>query len=140
VSFAELFLRLGTALLAWMVLIAYFLWLAAVRVSGCSADDDALWRLLLAFAPLALLAALLVWLTRPLDEVHRILRWGWVPVALLVPLALASVWPTLERAALAGLEICGDGTAPVWQVWWAPAQLTVMVVVGVLLRRAWRRP
>jgi hypothetical protein len=140
VSFAELFLRLGTALVAWMVLIAYFLWLAAVRVSGCSPDGDALWRLLLVFAPLASLAAPLVGSTRPLDDVHRILRRGWVVLALLVPLALASVWATLQRATLSGLEICGGGEAPAWQVWWAPVQLAAMAVIGVLVRRAWRLP
>lgn len=137
-TFAELVLRLGVALVAWMLLIAYFLWLAALNASGCDADGDALWRLLLACAPLAALVSPLVGATRPIDDVHRILRWGWVPLALLAPLALAAVWPTWQRATLIGLAVCGDGAAPAWQVWWAPVQALAMTAIGIVVWRVGR--
>ncbi len=55
--FAEVFLRLGSALVAWMMMYAYFLWLAAVYVVACGADGDEMHRLLLGLAPF-------VWLLR----------------------------------------------------------------------------
>ena len=135
-SFAEVLLRLGTALVAWMVVYAYLLWLAALRVSGCDADGDALWRLLLGFAPVAAALSPLVGATRPLADVHRILRWASAPLLLLVPLAAVAIWPTWQRATVAGLDVCAAAPADAWQVWWAPAQLLAVLVILVVV---WRR-
>ncbi|MEQ8483181.1 MAG: hypothetical protein RIB46_02345 [Pseudomonadales bacterium] len=135
-SFAEVALRLGTCLVAWMVIYAYLLWVAVLRVSGCDADGEALWRLLLGVAPAAALAAGLVGLTRPISEVHELLRWGRLPLLLLLPLSLAGIWPTFERVTVSGLAICGPGPAPIWQAWWAPLQLLALTAVIVI---AWRR-
>jgi hypothetical protein len=134
-TFAEVLLRLGTALVAWMVLYAYLLWLATLRVSGCDADGDALWRLLLGIAPLAVMLSPLVGASRPLIDVHRILRWGSLPLLLLVPLAVAAVWPTWERATLGGLDVCSDLPAAAWQVWWAPLQVTALLALAVIVWR-----
>lgn len=119
-----------------MVIYAYLLWVAVVRLSGCEADGDALWRLLLAAAPVAVVAATLVGLTRPITDVHHLLRWARVPVLLLVPLSMAGLWPTWEHATVAGLAVCGTGDAPLWQSWWAPAQALTVIAVAVV---AWRR-
>ena len=51
---SEVFLRLASALVAWMVIYAYVIWLAALHAIGCGPDGDEIFRLLLGMAPLAL--------------------------------------------------------------------------------------
>jgi hypothetical protein len=48
--FSDVFLRLGCALVAWMVLYAHFIWLAALGGIGCGPDGDELHKVLLALA------------------------------------------------------------------------------------------
>ena len=45
--FAEVFLRLGSALVAWMLLFTHFLWLAALHAMGCGPDGAEMHKLLL---------------------------------------------------------------------------------------------
>ena len=65
--FAEVFLRLGCALVARMMLYAHFVWLAALRSVGCGPDGDELHRLLLLLVPATVGFALLLRVTRPLE-------------------------------------------------------------------------
>lgn len=133
-------LRLGCALVAWMVIYTYGLWLAVLRVTGCGPDGDEFWRLLLGFAPFAAGFSLLLGASRPMPELHGILRWGFVPLVVLVPLALLPVWDTFTAVNLAGEGICSPSPAGVWQLWWAPLQLITLIVIIVFTVRTWRAP
>ena len=53
--FAEVFLRMGTALVAWMMLLTHFVWLAVLHVIGCGPDGDEMHRLLFGLAPFTIL-------------------------------------------------------------------------------------
>jgi hypothetical protein len=138
-AFAEVFLRLGSALVAWMVVYAYYLWTAILRQAGCVADSDEMYRLVLGMAPLAVAFSFLLRVTRPMQEVHSALRWLSVPFLLLVPIALLSVWSVFSRVNIGGQSICGDGASSLWQLWWAPLQIVAVVLTSWLLLRVWRR-
>lgn len=133
--FADVFLRLGSALVAWMVLYAYFLWLAALSSMGCGADGDEMHRLLLGMAPVAVGFAFLPGVTRPMPDVHSILRWLAVPLLLSSPLAFMSIWKTFVRANVEALSICSNEAAVLWERVWAPAQLLSIVLIAYLLAR-----
>ncbi len=107
--FAEIFLRIGSALVAWMVLYAHFLWLAALRTIGCGPDGDEIYLLLLGMVPLSCGASLLLGVTRQLPEVHSMLRWLALPLLLLLPLALWSTWTVIVPVHIHGEPICGAG-------------------------------
>ncbi len=130
-------LRLGCALVAWMVLYTHCIWLATLSVTGC-ADGDHLWRLLLGFAPFTLGFCLLLNVSRRLIEVHRILVWLSVPLVVVIPLALHALWPTLQTATLSGDAICIADSAPGWHFWWAPVQLIVIAGILVAVGFSWR--
>lgn len=136
--FAEVILRLAVGLVSWMFLYAHFLWLAALRSIGCAADGSEMHAVLLGIAPLTLVAATLLRVTRPLGEVHQILRWLATPLFLLLPLALWSIWIVLQRVHVDSLAICGADGALVWQEYWSPVQFIVMTTVAVLLITNWR--
>lgn len=137
--FAEVFLRLGTALVAWMMLFTHFLWLAAVHVIGCGPDGDELQRVLLLLAPVTCVFAFLVGVTRPFDEIHKILGWFRWPLAILVALALRSIWGTARRVNLDGVALCGPGTPSAWEQYWSAAQLAVCVLVAIVVMRQMKR-
>jgi len=133
-------LRLGCALVAWMVVYTYCLWLAVLRVTGCGSDGDEFWRLLLGFAPFAAGFSLLLGASKRMPELHRMLRWGWVPLVLLVPLALIPVLSTFAAGNLDGEGICSPSEDGLWQRLWAPLQVITLAVVVVFTARAWRAP
>lgn len=135
--FAEIFLRIGSALVAWMVLYAHLLWLAALRTIGCGPDGDEIYLLLLGMVPLSCGASLLLGVTRPLPEVHSMLRWLAVPLLLLLPLALRSTWAVIVPVHVHGEPICGAGDVPAWEVLWAPAQLLTLGLVTAMVLRSW---
>ena len=81
--FAEVFLRLGSSLVAWMMVFTYLVWMAALHAMGCGPDGDEMHRVLLGIGPLALAMALALRSTRPFPDIHRMLcRLAW-PAALL---------------------------------------------------------
>ena len=129
---AELFLRLGCTMVGWLMVFTHLLWLGTLRVVTCNSDGDAMWRMLLALAPLAVLFSFTLSLTRKLSSVHSMLRWGIVPTVLLSVLALLAVWPALQNATLAGVPICAVENVG-WHTWWAPIQLGA---IGLMLWNA----
>ena len=135
--FAELILRLGTALVAWMMLFAHMLWLAVVSRIDCGPDGTEIHAVLLGLAPVAVVFAALLPVVRPLIDVHRILRWLAVPWILLLPLSMLSIRQVHAAVGSGDTGICGV-TAAFWHAAWAPAQLVTVVVVGWLLVRQFR--
>ena len=139
-SLIEMLLRLGCALVGWMVVYTYCLWLAVLRVTGCGPDGDEFWRLLLGFAPFAAGFSLLLGASRRTPELHRILRWGFVPLVLLIPLGLMPLWSTFAAVNLGGEGICSASPDGRWQLWWSPLQLTTLALIVLFAFRAWRAP
>lgn len=132
-------LRLGCSLVGWMVVYAYCLWLATLRVVGCGPDGDEFWRVLLGFAPIAAAFSALLGVSAALPSLHQILRWGIAPLLLLIPLGLLPVWSTFETVNLQGTAICEPGAAAGWHLWWAPTQIACLVAICWFSYRAWRR-
>ena len=121
-----------------MMLYAYLLWLAAARVAGCGADGAEMYAVLLGLALLAAPSAFAVRATRPFAEVHALLRWLAVPLALLTPLALATVWQVFGRVHGEGEALCSALAPPAWQQAWVAAQLAALGLILVVLLRLWR--
>ena len=136
--FAEVFLRLGCSLVAWMVTYTWVVWLAALPAMGCGPDGDEMHLLLLGLAPLACAMALMLRLTRPFEDIHRMLRWLALPVALLLVPAVRNVWGILRQSTLDGLAICEAGPAAAWQSAWAPVQFAAMLVIVAILLWSFR--
>jgi len=136
--FAEVFLRLGAALVAWMMLYAHFVWLAALRSVGCGPDGDELHRVLLLLVPFTIGFALLLRATRPLDEIHRILRWLGLPLAALMLTGTYQVLVITRSVYVTGLGICSTSDATAWHQFWGVAQLLAMVVSSLMIVRVWR--
>jgi len=134
--FADVFLRLGTALVGWMLLYAHFLWLAVLNFIGCGPDGDRLHLVLLGISVLTVGAAVAVQVTRPIQEVHAMLRWLRIPLALLLPWILVSIWTVFQAVVLNSNSICSTGEPAVWQLLWVPAQL---LVVALVLGSTWCR-
>jgi hypothetical protein len=135
VRFAEVFLRLGCAMVAWMLIYAHVLWLAALHSMSCGPDGDDLHRLLLGLLPLTLGSAYLLRVTRPFPDIHSILRWLGVPLALLSPVAILSIWDVFVRTNVNSLSICSNDTVATWQQLWAPAQLSIVILVAYMILR-----
>jgi hypothetical protein len=138
VQFAEVFLRLGTSLVAWMMLYAHFLWLAALYAMGCGPDGDEMHRLLLGLAPFTCGFALLLRVTRPFADIHSILRWFGVPLLLLMPFAIRSVWQVFQSVNVEGSAICAADAPATWQSLWAPVQLITLLLVTYMVIKVWR--
>ena len=136
--FAEIFLRLGTALVAWMMMYAYYLWLAAVYVIACGPDGDEMHRLLLGLVPFVCGFAFALRVTRPFEEIHSILRWLGVPLFFLLPFALRSVWNIFRTVNLNSVAICTDQVPPTWQVLWAPLQVITLFMASFMIVKVWR--
>ncbi len=134
-NFAEVFLRLGSSLVAWMMLYAYVLWLAALNSLGCGPDGDEMHRLLLGMAPTACGFVFLVGVTRSLADVHSIIRWLAGPLLLLAPIALMSIWKVLLRANLESLSICSNNPIALWERAWAPVQFLSFIFIAYILIR-----
>ncbi len=136
--FAEVFLRLGVALVAWMVLYAHTLWLAALYAIGCGPDGDEMHRLLLGLMPITCGASFLLRATRPFAEIHSMLRWLGVPLLLLLPFALRSIWHTFRPVNLEAAAICASGPPTTWQLLWSPLQVVTLLIVAYMIFSVWR--
>ena len=133
----EVFLRLASALVGWMLLYAYFVWLAALRNIGCGPDGDELHRLLLGITPFVVGAGLSLRLTRSFADIHKILRWLSIPLILLIPFAVVHIWSIWNQVNIAGQSICSAAEPTFWQSIWAPLQLIVLAFCAWMLGRLW---
>lgn len=124
--------------MAWILLLTYFIWLGVIGRVGCGPDGDELHRLVLGVAPFALCGAFLLRATRPLGDVHAILRWGAVPLALLLPTAVFTVWKVFAKVWLAQEGLCRADSAATWEQLWPLAQAAVIAVVAFLVLANWR--
>jgi len=138
VGMAEVFLRLGCALVAWMMLYAHILWLAALYAIGCGPDGDEIHRLLLGLAPFTVGFAWLLRLTRPFTEIHSMLRWLAVPLLLLLPFAARSLWQVFRLVNIDARAICASATPGTWQTLWVPIQLIALLLVAYMIVQVWR--
>ena len=136
--FSEVILRLGCALVAWMLLYAHFLWLAALGNIGCGPDGDELHKVLFGLVPITVGFAFLLRLTRPLEEIHRILRWLGVPLAAIMLAGTYHVLAISRVVYSTGQGFCSPGAATTWHQLWGPAQLLAIAVTGTMIIRAWR--
>ena len=140
-SFAEVFLRLGCALVAWLVSYAHCVWLAVLPMVDCTQVGIEPWRAtLFAAVPSAIFAALLP-IGRTVPGVASTLRWFALPLVVLWPLAVRGVLPVLADATWNGLHWCGEARgelAPVWLRVWAPLQLGVLCGIAAGAVVAWR--
>jgi NADH:ubiquinone oxidoreductase subunit 6 (subunit J) len=131
--FAEVFLRLGTALVAWMLLFAHFLWVAVVRVTACGPDGHELHVLLLATVPAACVSAWLIRVSRPLEGVHPILLWLGAPLGLFIVLALGGIWSVASTVHIKGESICQGLSPALWEQFWSPVQLATAILVACVI-------
>ena len=136
--FAEVFLRLGTSLVAWMILYAHILWLAALHTIGCGPDGDELHRLLLGLAPFTCGFAFLLRVTRPFADIHSILRWLGVPLLLLLPFAIRSIWSVFQLVSIDASAICASASPTTWESLWAPFQLITVLLISYMVVKVWR--
>lgn len=136
--FAEVFLRIGSALVAWMVLYAHFLWLMALSAIGCGPDGDEMLRLLLGLAPVTVVMAISLRVTRPFSEIHSMLRWLGVPLLLMLPFSLRSIWLIFSMVVYDSTAVCAASPPPTWQLVWAPVQILVVGVASYCVIHVWR--
>jgi hypothetical protein len=116
-----------------MVLYAYIFWLAALHAIGCGPDGDELHRLLLGMAVVAIAFSFLLPVTKTFEETHRMLRWLGVPLLLMMPFALRSIWGVASPVLLDSSGICTDLDPTWWQQAWAPLQFIAIAILAYRL-------
>ena len=132
-SLAEVFLRVGCALVGWIVAFGHLVLVAVIPAVDCAAPGDP-WLVTSATAVPAVFA---IGLLRTSDFLASGLRWLGLPLLLLAAVALRAVLPDLATT-LGGTDPCGfvaAGELPLWRRAWAPVQL---LVLGGLLWSALR--
>lgn len=135
---SEVLLRIGSCLAAWMIIYAYFIWLAVVNRVDCSVDGDEIFRVLLGMAPIAAGASFLLRGARPFPDIHQMLRWLGIPVLLLLLLTLPIIWQVFTQVNLNDGAICLGGTQAGWHSYWAPLQAIATGVCVYAVLRTWR--
>ena len=136
--FAEVFLRLGSALVAWMVIYAHFLWLAVLFRLSCGPDGSEMHMLLLGLAPITVGVSFVLRATRPFNEIHSMLRWLAIPLVLLAPLIVRSIWLAVETVIINESSFCANEPPSFWEIVWAPAQIVTVSLVLYMAYRIWR--
>lgn len=135
--FSEIFLRLGCSLVGWMVVTAYFLWLAVAGRIGCDGETGELLRLLLFAAPVATALAFLTRATQPMPEVHEMLRWIGIVQILLLPFALATVWDVAGVVYFGRESACATQTFEGPMQFWPVVQIVAVIVCLRIFARMW---
>lgn len=125
-------------MVAWMVTYAYFVWLGALHALGCGPDGVEMHQLLLGMMPLAIGSTLLLRVTRPLPEIHGILRWLCLPLLALLPFGIRSIWAALKTATLGNAGICTLLPSSSWELWWAPLQIATLSFCIWMIAGLWR--
>jgi len=140
---AEVFLRIGSALSAWLMAYAHCLWLAVVPQAICGGSASDPWAATFGLALPAFLLAFVIPVGYRTPGVGNILRWFGAPLLLLIPLAARAVLSAFQRATLDGEPLCmqpGAGPGGGWEPFWAPVQLTVLGAIALAAMMGWRRP
>jgi len=125
-------------MVGWMVLYAHFLWLAVLFRLGCGPDGDEMHMLLLGLAPFTIGFAFALRATRPLQEIHSILRWLGLPLLLLLPFIGRSIWQMTQTVYVRASAVCADTGPDTWQLLWVPVQVVTVIVVVLVVIRVWR--
>jgi beta-lactamase regulating signal transducer with metallopeptidase domain len=121
-----------------MMLYTHVLWLAALHAMGCGPDGDEMHRLLLGLAPFTCGFALMLRVTRPFADIHSILRWLGVPLLLLLPFVIRSIWSVLQLVNIDASAICASASPTTWESLWAPIQLTTVLLISYMVVKVWR--
>ncbi len=121
-----------------MVLYAHFLWLAVLFRLGCGPDGAEMHKVLLGLAPLAIGCSFVLRATRPLEEIHSMLRWLSIPLVLLSPFIIRGIWQAIETVVINESALCANEPPPIWQIAWAPAQIVTVAIVLLMILRVWR--
>lgn len=134
-SLAEALGRLGCAVVTWLCIYAWLIWTATLRVADCRPGGDDLWALSLGFGVLTTLLSPAIGLTRPLDELHQVIRrFGW-PLVLLVPLALLPIGSAWRTSTFGGAPLCAFVGESPWHAWWAPLQTLLLALAALSICR-----
>lgn len=137
---ASIFLRLGVTLVAFMALFCHLLFLALVTQLKCNGDEPPIWVVTFVTAIIAFISALSLLASRPLKTVVQTLRWGCIPLLIMLPFGLFAVLPIFGASFLGGAPICPGISAHsnlVWQHAWAPLQMGLLVIIAVQVVRYW---
>jgi hypothetical protein len=141
---AEVLMRVGVALVGFMVGFAHCLLLLVVPRISCDIpnNDPFVASLALGIALVPLLA-----ISQSGHPFRASLRWLTLPFLALVPLAAIAVWPYVSAEAIAEIQRCSasaaltdDPTPAGWQRYWAPFQLGVLGLLALQTLRYWRTP
>ncbi len=135
---ASIFLRLGVTLVAFMTLFCHLLFLALVPQLKCNGDEPPIWVVTFLTAFIAFVAALSLLAARPLKSVVQALKWGCIPLLILMPFGLFGVLPVFGASTLGGAPICPGISAHsnlVWQQAWAPLQMGLLVIIAIQVAR-----
>lgn len=136
---SEVLLRIGSSFVAWMIIYAYFIWLAVIERAGCGENGDEIFKLLLGTAPFAAGAAFLLRSTRPFPDIHNIIKWFSVPAAALLLLAIPVVWRIFGTVNLGDAGICADLPSAAWHRYWAPLQMVAIAICIWKIFTVWRK-
>ena len=131
-------MRIGCALVAWMILFAHFVWLAIITKIDCGPGGDEVFLFLLILAPFAMISALLISVTRPLGDIHGTLQWMAFPLGGLIVIGAFNVWSVAVNIHTTGLSPCSQAEAVTWQFAWAGVQTVTLLIVLVAIVRNWR--
>jgi len=142
-SLAEVFLRIGSSLSAWLMAYAHCLWLAVLPQAICGGKAGDPWAATLGLALPTFVLAFVIPVGRRTPGIGHILRWFAAPLVLLIPLAARAVLSAFERSNLDGEPLCMQaGAAPggAWEPFWAPVQLVVLCAIALAAMIGWRSP
>jgi len=137
---ASIFLRLGVTLVAFMTLFCHLLFLALLPQLKCNGDEPPIWVVTFVTAFIAFVSALSLLASRPLKSIVQMLKFGCVPLVILLPFGLFAVLPIFGASTLGGAPICPGISAYsnlVWQQAWAPLQMGLLVIIAVQVVRYW---
>jgi hypothetical protein len=71
-------------------------------------------------------------------DIHAMLRWLTVPLLVLMPFCLRTLWGAFETINRLDQAVCGIGQPPAWQSAWVPLQVLTLAVVLWFLINGWR--
>ena len=85
-------------------------------------------KVLLGLVPVTVGFAFLLRMTRPLEEIHRILRWLGLPLAAFMLAGTYQAFLISRSVYLTGLGICSTANAAAWHQFWGVAQMLAVIV------------